>query len=591
MKKIIFLLLVFLFSKSFAIQIDSQSNRISSELLELKRVSDSIRIDDSLKYSKFEEDIKKLKESEKEKRSILEKELNEFKKQDSIRNALSALQIDSLIKITPAYAVSSFGDTLFLIYSGLASFSAKERADAIKKRILSIVDDFDCKTDSIVVFVNDGRTDLMFGEIFLMSIYSNDALFANSTKEELAKHYADLFYQSIKKYKEERSWQAILKQIALAILAIVIFYFLLRLLSYLFKKIVSFVSKNKDKFLIDIRIKGYVLLDVEKEHKIILVILKLLKYFSYCLVIYIALPVVFSIFPVTKSIAYTLFDYFLNPIKKVFQAVLDYIPNLITIIILLFIGRYLLKFLKYIANEVESGKLVIKGFYTDWVKTTYYILRVLLLAFIFILIFPYLPGSDSAIFQGVSVFFGIIISIGSSSIIGNMIAGIVITYMRPFKIGDKVKIGNVSGDVIEKTPFVVRIVTPHNEEITIPNSNILSSHTVNYCNSEEGLILHTTVTMGYEVPWQQVHKLLIDAAKRTINILNSPEPFVLQTSLDDFYVSYELNAYTDKPNNQAGVYSELHKNIQDVFKEAGIEMMSPHYSFISDGKEQTILKE
>ncbi|NLO19625.1 MAG: mechanosensitive ion channel [Ignavibacteria bacterium] len=591
MKKIIFLLLVFLFSKSFAIQIDSQSNRISSELLELKRVSDSIRIDDSLKYSKFEEDIKKLKESEKEKRSILEKELNEFKKQDSIRNALSALQIDSLIKITPAYPVSPFGDTLFLIYSGLASFSAKERADAIKKRILSIVDDFDCKTDSIVVFVNDGRTDLMFGEIFLMSIYSNDALFANSTKEELAKHYADLFYQSIKKYKEERSWQAILKQIALAILAIVIFYFLLRLLSYLFKKIVSFVSKNKDKFLIDIRIKGYVLLDVEKEHKIILVILKLLKYFSYCLVIYIALPVVFSIFPVTKSIAYTLFDYFLNPIKKVFQAVLDYIPNLITIIILLFIGRYLLKFLKYIANEVESGKLVIKGFYTDWVKTTYYILRVLLLAFIFILIFPYLPGSDSAIFQGVSVFFGIIISIGSSSIIGNMIAGIVITYMRPFKIGDKVKIGNVSGDVIEKTPFVVRIVTPHNEEITIPNSNILSSHTVNYCNSEEGLILHTTVTMGYEVPWQQVHKLLIDAAKRTINILNSPEPFVLQTSLDDFYVSYELNAYTDKPNNQAGVYSELHKNIQDVFKEAGIEMMSPHYSFISDGKEQTILKE
>jgi len=208
----------------------------------------------------------------------------------------------------------------------------------------------------------------------------------------------------------------------------------------------------------------------------------------------------------------------------------------------------------------------------------------------FIVIFPYLPGSESPVFQGVSVFLGIIFSLGSSSVISNMVAGLVMTYMRPFQIGDRIKIGDIIGYVIEKTPFVTRIKTPKQEYITVPNSNILSGNVVNYSTSKEndGIILHTTVTIGYDVPWRQVHEELIKAAIKTRDINSEPKPFVLQTSLDDFYVSYQLNAFSDDPNEQPRIYSELHQNIQDGFNESGIEILSPHYRAARDGNMVTI---
>ncbi|HPI20338.1 MAG TPA: mechanosensitive ion channel family protein [Candidatus Kapabacteria bacterium] len=591
MKKIIILLLLLLVSEYIFAETDTNSNSSSTAMLELKRQSDSSRIADSVRYLKMLEEINKLKENEKDKRAALEKEFNDFKREDSIRKAISNLQIDSLIKATPAFPVVPFGDTLFLIYSKVASFSAKERAEAITNRIIALEENFDSEKDTIKVILNEETADIICNELLIMSIWNLDALFARSSKEELAKKYSELIFQAIDDYLEGRSWLTILKQIGFVLIVIIAIFYLLKLVTWSFKKIYNFAKTNKTKYLKDIHIKGYVLLNVEREFKIILLVLKLLKYFSYALILYISLPVIFSIFPVTKSIAYTLFDYFLNPIEKVYKAVVGYIPNLITIIVMVFIGKYSLKFLKYLANEVESGNLEIKGFYADWVKPTYNIVRVLLIAFIFIMIFPYLPGSDSAIFQGVSVFLGIIVSIGSSSVIGNMIAGIVITYMRPFKIGDRVKIADVTGDVIEKTPFVIRIRTPKNEEITIPNSTILSSHTTNYSNNKEGLILHTTVTIGYDVPWRAVEQLLIEAAKNTNDICESPAPFVLQTSLDDFYIAYQLNAYTKEASKQAGIYSELHQNIQDSFRRGNVEIMSPHYRAIRDGNEITIPKE
>jgi small-conductance mechanosensitive channel len=208
----------------------------------------------------------------------------------------------------------------------------------------------------------------------------------------------------------------------------------------------------------------------------------------------------------------------------------------------------------------------------------------------FVLIFPYLPGSDSEIFRGVSVFIGILFSLGSSSAISNIIAGIVITYMRPFKIGDRIKIGEMTGDVIEKTLLVTRLRTPKLEEITIPNSSVLSGNTINYSSNtkNEGLIIHSTVTIGYDVPWKDMHQALIDAALRTPEIINQPQPFVLQTSLDDFYVSYQINAYVKEVNRLAAIYSGLHQNIQDVCNERGIEIMSPHYRALRDGNTSTI---
>ena len=252
--------------------------------------------------------------------------------------------------------------------------------------------------------------------------------------------------------------------------------------------------------------------------------------------------------------------------------------------------KYVIRFVRYIFHEIEAEKLKLSGFHADWAMPTYSIVKFLLYAFMFVLIFPYLPGSDSNIFKGVSVFIGVLFSLGSSSAIANMVAGLVITYMRPFKIGDRIKIGDVTGDVVEKTLLVTRIRTIKNEVITIPNSSVLIGNTTNYSSEaiEKGLIIHTTVTIGYDVPWKDMHQALIDAALRTNLILDEPKPFVLQTSLEDFYVSYQINAYTREAGKQALIYSNLHQNIQDVCNERGIEILSPHYRAARDGNMTTI---
>ncbi|MGA9650122.1 mechanosensitive ion channel family protein, partial [Pedobacter sp.] len=268
----------------------------------------------------------------------------------------------------------------------------------------------------------------------------------------------------------------------------------------------------------------------------------------------------------------------------------DYVPNLMTILVLLVVFRYVIKFVRFLKTEIERGKLAIPGFYKDWANPTYQIARVLILAFMLIVIFPYLPGSDSGVFKGVSVFIGVLFTFGSAGALGNVVAGLVLTYMRAFKIGDRVKIGEVTGDIIEKTLLVTRVRTIQNEVVSIPNSAVMNNHTVNYSieAAEKGLIVNTTVTIGYDVPWRTVHRLLIKAALATELIEAEPAPYVLQTSLDDYYVSYRLNAHTHSPNRQAIIYSALHANIQDEFNGAGVEIMSPHYKALRDGNSTTI---
>ena len=308
------------------------------------------------------------------------------------------------------------------------------------------------------------------------------------------------------------------------------------------------------------------------------------------LIIYIALPILFGIFPWTQNFAETLFGYILNPLRKIIRGFLDYLPNLITIIVILVVFRYVLKGIYFLRTEIALGKLKISGFYPDWANPTYQIIRVLIFAFMIVVIFPYLPGSESPIFKGVSVFLGFLFTFGSAGSLSNIIAGILLTYMRAFKINDRVKLGDVTGDVVAKTLLATRIRTIKNEIISIPNSTVMNSQTTNYSSDapDKGLIIYTTVTIGYDVPWRLMHEVLIEAALRTELILKEPQPFVLQTSLDDFYVSYQINSYIREANKQAVIYSNLHQNIQDVCNEKGVEILSPHYRAARDGNMTTI---
>jgi small-conductance mechanosensitive channel len=199
--------------------------------------------------------------------------------------------------------------------------------------------------------------------------------------------------------------------------------------------------------------------------------------------------------------------------------------------------------------------------------------------------FPYLPGSKSPAFQGISIFLGVLLSLGSSSAVANTIAGVILTYMRSFLVGDWVQIGDTTGEVVERTLLVTRVLTPKSEIITIPNATVMSGSVKNYSveAKKSGVIFHITVTIGYDAPWRTVHDLLISAALATEHVRKQPSPFVLQTRLDDFYVAYELNAYTDSPREMLTIHSDLHKNIQDKFNSAGVEICSPHFSSLRDG--------
>ena len=325
------------------------------------------------------------------------------------------------------------------------------------------------------------------------------------------------------------------------------------------------------------KIKDYEVLNVRRQGIFFLFLFKVIFYVLVFMQLLITIPL-FSVFPETKTFTYTILGYIWNPVKDILRAIVGYLPNLLKIVVIVICFRYLVKAVRYLSNEVSSGRMKINGFYADWAQPTYIILRVLLYSFMLVMIWPLLPSSDSEIFQGVSVFIGVIISLGSTSIIGNLMAGFVMTYMRPFHVGDFIRFGEVEGFVLEKTVLVTRIRTRKNEVITIPNSNLMSSQTSNFTFAAEnyGVIVHTKVTIGYDMQHEVIENLLLEAAKATSFIQKKPLPYVRVTALDDFYVEYEINAYTTRSDKLSDIYSELHQNILDHFHQAGVEIMSPH---------------
>ncbi len=300
--------------------------------------------------------------------------------------------------------------------------------------------------------------------------------------------------------------------------------------------------------------------------------------------------VVFLYFAWTRDVAVLVVGGITHSLKEMAAAVVGYLPSLAVIVVVLLIARFMLHILRVVFKGVEKKRITFPGFYPEWSGTSFNLLRVMVVALTLVIIFPYLPGSASPAFQGFSIFFGVLLSLGSTSAVANVVAGIVITFTRAFKIGDRVKISNTEGDIIERSAFVTRIRTPKNVDVSIPNAAVLNNHIINYSTQAEqiGLTLHTTITIGYDVRWEKVHELLIKAAGDTDNIESEPAPFVLQTALDDFYVEYEINATTRHPNCMSQTYSDLHAHILTRFQEAGVEIMSPHYQSRRDGSAPAI---
>lgn len=545
---------------------------------------------DSVRLTKVQEELAAVRLNEANLRMEIEQMKLTAYAADSVKRTRQKQRIDSLRQVTQGVPVIVDDDTLFYFYAKRGGHTPQQRAENVANDITALGKRFNLKPDSLYIESSDIVTDVMYDNKVIVSFTDQDGLWEGCTRDQLAAEKRLVILEKLKVMKEEHGFLQLCKRVAYFVLVLVGQFLLFWGTNWLFRRVKVRIVKLRNTRLKPFSIQDYELLDTHKQVKLLIFLASLVRYAFMLLQLLLSVPLLFSIFPQTKNLAFQLFSYIWNPVKSILVGIVSYIPNLFTTFVICLAIRYLVRLFRYLAGEVQSERLKLRGFYPDWAIPTYHIIRFLLYAFMIAMIYPYLPGSNSGVFQGISVFVGLIVSLGSSTVIGNIIAGLVITYMRPFKIGDRIKLNDTTGNVIEKTPLVTRIRTPKNEVVTIPNSFVMSSHTVNFSQSarEYGLIIHSEVSIGYDVPWRKVNKLLIEAALNTPGVVDDPRPFILSTSLNDWYPVYQVNAYIKDADKLAQIYSDLHQSIQDRFNEEGIEIMSPHYMAVRDGNASTL---
>ncbi len=480
------------------------------------------------------------------------------------------------------------GSILFSV-RGITAYTARERAVSIAGRIMTLADDPAVKIDSIVTLETEHSTDIIAGDQPIMSVFDADAGPEGVSRQVLAKVYMAKIRKVIETYRQDRASGRVLWGSGYALGATLLFIAMIFLIRRVFHRLLAAVEARYTARIRELQAKSYDIVRTEWIWTAIRGGLGAARVILLLLIAFFYINLVLSLFPWTRTYAVPLFELVLDPLRSIGSAVLDYLPKFVFLIVLVLVARYGLQFLKAFFLGIQRGKIKISGFDSEWAIPVYKLARLAVIAFAIVVAYPYIPGSESPAFKGISIFLGIVFSLGSSSSISNIIAGYMVIFRRAYRVGDRVKIGQHMGDVIEMRLQETHLRTIKNEEIIVPNSLILNTEVINYSTlaRKGGLILHTSVTIGYDAPWRQIHAMLLLAADRTQGLLRKPQPFVLQTALNDFYVSYELNAYSDRPLEMVQVYSDLHENIQDAFNEFGVQIMSPHY--LGDPKEVKIV--
>jgi small-conductance mechanosensitive channel len=492
-------------------------------------------------------------------------------------------------KNPPADVIIDNG-TILTVYETVGGYTPQDRAEKIRERILAVARDTRIPAESVALVPREAWTEIAAGSKILMAVTDADAKKAGKPRNQLASEDAGNIRQALLNYRKAHNWNAILWAVIYTVVATAVLLAILWVIRKVrlagrarFEKWLETRKKVEQKKTAWEVAITYVL-------SLAMAIGTTIRWLLLIAILEVYATVVLSFYPGSRHISHAITGWILTALTEIGRAAVQYIPNLVVIAVVAAVASQVIRLISMIFGEIGNGNLTLGGFYPEWAEPTARLIRMMVLVLVVIIVFPYLPGSKSPAFQGVSIFVGVLLSLGSSSAVANAIAGVILTYMRSFAVGDWVRIGDTTGEVIEKNALVTRIVTPKREIITIPNATVMNGSVMNYTREAKngGVIFHTTVTIGYDAPWNTVHQLLIDAAHVTKHVMHDPAPFVLQTALNDFYVSYELNAYTDIPINMQFIYSDLHQNIQDRFNEAGVEICSPHFSSLRDGNTITI---
>lgn len=482
---------------------------------------------------------------------------------------------------------------LFTIEAPRAPYTAGQRAADISNDLLALARSTEVNASSLRMVPGETDTILLAGHTFVMSVTDEDARRAGRSREELAGERRLVIQKAVAAYRKARAPWLILRAFLVAIACWAAAAVCILGIYRLKRRAVLLLGDRYHQFLtsrhldsVHAHFGGQLLAITDGVANLLAAIAALT---AVCLTLYYSL----SQFPGMSGISRGVLDRLQEPVLLASKLFVGYLPHLFVVLLIVTATYVLTRILRAIAQAMEHGDVSFPGFYPEWARPTSKLFTFVLVIFALVVMFPYLPGGDSPAFRGISIFIGVLVSLGSSSAMGNLIAGIILTYMHPYRVGDRVRISDTVGDVQEKSFLVTRLRTVKNVEIILPNSMILGAHILNYSVQAQarGLILHTSVTIGYDAPWRTVHQLLIRAAESTDGVLSAPEPFVLQTSLNDSHVTYEINAFTNRPGEMEGILGRIHERIQDEFNRAGVEILSPAYLCLRDGNAVTTPKQ
>ena len=481
------------------------------------------------------------------------------------------------------------GKTLFTLTARAGAFTPAERAAAITERLTKVAADI-LVNPVPSLSESEFGTDVVVGRTVLVTVLEADAQTAGLQRRELAASWSAAFAASLAENRDRYSLRSVAlggTQTLLGLLALVL---LARWYKRLARRAVEAIDSGRAPFVRPVTAGTMVLASEERVREAMRGAVRVLHLVLLGGAVILWLSLAFATLPWTRGVARRAWDFVADPVWTFASAAIGFLPNIFALALIVVISRYVIRFLKFLFRELGEGRATIAGFEAEWAEPTAKIVSFLVVAFSAVMAFPYLPGSGSDAFKSISLFLGVLFSLASSGAVSNLVAGTLLTYTGAFRLGDRVKIGDQVGDVVEKSLLVTRVRTRRNVEISLPNASVLSGAIVNYSAMARrgGVILSTTVTIGYDAPWRKVHDLLVSAAERTADVLKEPRPFVLQTSLNDFHVSYEINAYITDSRKWDDILSRLHAAIQDAFNEAGVEIMSPGFMALRDGNTVTI---
>ncbi len=470
------------------------------------------------------------------------------------------------------------GYTLFQV-RGTRSYPADRRAGEIADRIARVAADRSVSVDSLTIRETPVASLVVVEDRLLLGVLDADAELEGINRQVVAEGFRRRIGEAIREFRHEREPAILWTGARRALVATLALAIVLWLGVRARRRIHALLERRYRQRLHDFQVSSIPLVRAEQiwrmANRLLTAVVILLAATAW----YIYLEYVLVLFPWTRGLGFGLTAMLLKPVSTLATGALSYVPNIFFLLVLAIATRWLLAFVHLIFRQLGDGSLSLAGFDPEWAVPTERLVRLAVFGFALVVAYPYIPGSGSEAFKGLSIMFGVLFSIGSSSVIGNLVAGQSLAFRRAFRVGDRIRVGEHVGEVTKTSLLTTFVRSAKNEQIVIPNSVVLNTEVINYSTLARagGVIVHTSVGIGYETPWRQVEAMLLEATDRTQGLLQDPKPFVLQRGLGDFAITYEINAYTDDALAMLRLTSALHRNILDIFNEYGVQIMTPAY--------------